>query len=329
MKKVFLNLIGFSMVIIISAQDTTYDHREAFHPQFYPYPGSNLRSGSGEPGPRYWQNRADYKINATLDTSTHKVNGEVEITYTNNSPDNLKFLWLQLDQNIYRRDSRGSATTTQTGGRWANARFTEGYTIKSVSVDAAGKSYTPKQIITDTRMQLWLQDALKAAAGKIKLLIKFEFEIPEYGTDRMGRLKTKNGIVYESAQWFPRMCVFDDIEGWNTLPYLGAGEFYLEYGDYDFTINAPADHIVAASGDLQNASEVLTIEQNKRLAQAKQSDKTVMLRRADEVNDPSSSPQKSRLTWHFKIANARDVAWASSKSFIWDAARINLPGGRK
>jgi hypothetical protein len=125
------------------------------------------------------------------------------------------------------------------------------------------------------------------------------------------------------------MCVFDDIQGWNTLPYLGASEFYLEYGDFDFTINAPANHIVVSSGELLNPDEVLTAVQAKRFAQAKQSDKTVMIRSSDEVNDPSSRPQKSRLTWHFKINNARDVAWASSKAFIWDAARINFPSGRK
>jgi len=329
MKKVLLSIVGFSLLIFVSAQDTTYNHREAFHPKFYPYPGNEFRSASGEPGPRYWQNRADYKINATLDTSTHKVNGEVEITYINNSPDNLKFLWLQLDQNIYRRDSRGSATTTQTGGRWANAKFTEGYTIKSVSVDAAGKSYTPKQIISDTRMQVWLQDALKAANGKIKLLIRFEFEIPEYGTDRMGRLKTKNGIVYESAQWFPRMCVYDDIQGWNTLPYLGAGEFYLEYGDFDYTITAPADLVVVGSGELLNPQECLTAEQQKRWAEARNSDKTVILRGEKEVNDKKSRPSKATCTWKFKIQNARDVAWAASKAFVWDAARINLPSGKK
>jgi len=329
MKKVLLSILGFSLVIIIYAQDSTYNHREAFHPQFYPYPGNAFRSASGEPGPRYWQNRADYKINATLDTSTHKVNGEVEITYTNNSPDNLKFLWLQLDQNIYRRDSRGSATTTQTGGRWANAKFTEGYIIKSVSIDAAGKSYTPKHNITDTRMQVWLQDALKAATGKIKLLIRFEFEIPEYGTDRMGRLKTKNGIVYESAQWFPRMCVYDDIQGWNTLPYLGAGEFYLEYGDFDYSITAPADLVVVGSGELLNPQECLTAEQQKRWNEARNSDKTVILRGEKEITDKKSRPSKAACTWKFKIQNARDVAWAASRAFVWDAAKINLPSGKK
>ena len=263
-----------------------------------------------------------------MDTAAHKVIGDVEITYTNNSPDNLKFLWLQLDQNIYRQDSRGSATSTQAGGRWANTKFTEGEVIKSISVESA-KSYTPKYIVTDTRMQVWLNDALKGSGNKIKLKIAFEFVVPEYGTDRMGRLKTKNGIVYEIAQWFPRLCVYDDIQGWNTLPYIGQGEFYLEFGDFDYTVTAPADVIVVGSGDLLNPQDCYTSEQIKRWNEAKNSDKTVIIRGEKEIKEASSRPNKTSCTWKFKITNARDVAWAASKAFIIDAAKINLPSGKK
>jgi hypothetical protein len=328
MKKLLSVLFLSVTVIFIAAQESKYNNKEAFHPQFYPYPGSNFRSASGEPGPKYWQNRADYKINATLDTGAHKVIGDVEITYTNNSPDNLKFLWLQLDQNIYRQDSRGSATSTQTGGRWANTKFTEGEIIKSISVEGA-KSYTPKHIVSDTRMQVWLNDALKGSGNKIKLKIAFEFVVPEYGTDRMGRLKTKNGIVYEIAQWFPRLCVYDDIQGWNTLPYIGQGEFYLEYGDFDYTVTAPADVIVVGSGDLLNPQDCYTVEQIKRWNDARSSDKTVAIRAEKEIKEASSRPNKTSCTWKFKITNARDVAWAASKAFIIDAARMNLPSGKK
>lgn len=328
MKKLLSVLFLSVTVVFISAQESKYDNKEAFYPQFYPYPGNDYRSASGEPGPKYWQNRADYKINATLDTAAHKVIGDVEITYTNNSPDNLKFLWLQLDQNIYRQDSRGSATSTQAGGRWANTKFTEGEVIKSISVESA-KSYTPKYIVTDTRMQVWLNDALKGSGNKIKLKIAFEFVVPEYGTDRMGRLKTKNGIVYEIAQWFPRLCVYDDIQGWNTLPYIGQGEFYLEFGDFDYTVTAPADVIVVGSGDLLNPQDCYTSEQIKRWNEAKNSDKTVIIRGEKEIKEASSRPNKTSCTWKFKITNARDVAWAASKAFIIDAAKINLPSGKK
>ncbi len=323
----------FSFVVLlttfISFAQSNYDAKEAFNPQFYPYPGNDFRSASGEPGPKYWQNRADYKINTTLDTTTHGVIGEVEITYTNNSPDNLKFLWLQLDQNIYKNDSRGSATTTEAGGRWANGAFTDGDVIKSVTIENNGKSYTAKYTVTDTRMQVWLQDALKSTGGKIKLTIKFEFKVPEYGTDRMGRLNTKNGWVYEIAQWFPRLCVYDDIQGWNVLPYLGAGEFYLEYGDIEYSVTAPADLIVVGSGELLNPQDCFTADQLKKYNEAKGSDKTIVIRSEKDITDKKVPTKKGNSTWKFKIQNTRDVAWGASKAFILDAAKINLPSGKK
>ena len=327
MKRFFLFLLAHSFFVLAFSQ-SKYNHREAFDPNFYPQTGTQYRSASGAPGPLYWQNRADYNINCTLDTLHHKVSGTVAITYTNNSPDALNFLWLQLDQNIYRPDSRGSATTTQAGGRWANAKFTQGYQIRSVAIEADGKKYKPETIISDTRMQLWLADAMKAAGGKAVITIDYEFVVPEYGTDRMGRLKTKNGVVYEVAQWFPRMAVYDDIQGWNTLPYMGAGEFYLEFGDVTFSITAPANLVIAGSGELVNEKEVLTPVQQTRLAEARNSDKTVMLRTSAEVTDARSRPSGT-ATWRFRMQNTRDVAWAASRAFVWDAARINLPSGKK
>ncbi len=326
MKKIIFFLMS-NVLVFIGITQTKYDHRKAFDPNFYPQTGNDYRSASGEPGPKYWQNKADYKINVSLDTVTHKVTGEVEITYTNNSPDNLKFLWLQLDQNIYKQSSRGSATTTQTGGRWANAKFTEGEVIKSISAEVEGEKFTPEFLITDTRLQVWLKQNLKTGK-KAKINIAFAFIVPNRGTDRMGQLKTKNGIVYEVAQWFPRLCVYDDIQGWNTLPYIGAGEFYLEYGDFDFNITAPANLIVVGSGEMQNEKEVYTAAQIDRLNNARNSDKTIIIRSAKEVTDIKSRPV-GKLTWKFKIQNARDVAWAASKAFVLDAARINLPSGKK
>jgi Peptidase family M1 domain len=328
MKKTVFSLLGILMVLMSKGQ-SGYDQREAFNPQFYPYPGNEVRSASGEPGSKYWQNKANYNINCILDTGLHKVSGEAEITYINNSPDNLKFLWLQTDQNIYKKDSRASATTTQTGGRWANGGFTEGDVIKSISVESDGKTYMPKYITTDTRTQLWLTDALKSGGASMKIKIVYEFIVPEYGTDRMGRLKTKNGWVYEVAQWFPRMCVYDDIQGWNTLPYVGAGEFYLEYGDIDFNVTAPANLVVVGSGELTNPQECMTAEQLKRWEAAKNSDKTVVLRSEKEIKDAKSRPAAATCTWKFKIQNTRDAAWGASKAFVWDAAKINLPSGKK
>jgi hypothetical protein len=323
-----LALLVCSASLSLHAQ-SNYDHRETFHPQFYPYPGNEMRSASGEPGPRYWQNRADYSIQCRLDTATHSITGEMIVTYTNNSNDALRFIWLQLDQNIYKIDSRASATTTEAGGRWANGGFTDGYQISGLQIESMGAWSAPsQQSITDTRMQVWLKNPL-AKGEKLRLKMSYQFAIPEYGTDRMGRLLTKNGWVYEIAQWFPRMCVYDDLQGWNTMPYLGAGEFYLEYGDIDFSITAPANIIVVGSGELLNPKECYTVTQQKRWEQAAASNTTVTIRSASEVSDASSRPTAASLTWKFKISNTRDAAWAASKAFIIDAAKIDLPSGKK
>lgn len=308
-----------------------YNQHEAFAPFFYPAYGDEVRAADGTPGPKYWQNRADYKIDASLDELQHSITGKVTITYTNNSPQNLPFVWLQLDQNIYRKDSRAVATTFIGGGRWANQNdFDGGYAIRSVLILLPdGKEVKVPYTITDTRMQIKLPAAIKARGGAVKIKINYSFPVPEYGTDRMGRMNTKNGWIYQVAQWYPRMCVYDNIEGWNTLPYLGQGEFYLEYGNIEYSVTVPGNHIVVGSGELLNPTEVLTPEQQKRYAHAKASDKTVMLRTETEVTDPALRPSKKRLTWKFKCLNTRDVAWASSTAFVWDAARINLPNNKK
>ncbi len=328
MKKYILAVILICTTTTIFAQ-SKYDHREAFHPFFYPYPGNDVRSASGEPGHMYWQNKADYLINTTINPNDHSVTGSIVITYTNNSNDALRFIWLQLDQNIYKQDSRGSATTTTQGGRWANGEYTDGYKISAVQVEKNGASAAPAETSTiDTRMQVWLKEPLQKGES-LKIKMDYSFTVPEYGTDRMGRLKQKEGIIYEVAQWFPRVCVYDDILGWNTNPYLGAGEFYLEYGNIEYNITAPSNMIVVGSGALLNAQDCFTAEQIKRWGEAMSSDKTVMIRTANEVNKANSRPSTLNTTWKFKCENTRDVAWAASTAFIMDAARINLPSGKK
>ncbi|HTI09990.1 MAG TPA: M1 family metallopeptidase [Puia sp.] len=323
-------LCFFAAVGFIRAQTPShFDQHKAFDPIFYPSLGTVYRSATGEPGPKYWSNRADYTINTTLDTTKHELSGSVTITYTNNSPDNLPFLWLQLDQNIYRKDSRGEATNPVTGGRWSNRSFTEGDVIRSVTLIRNGQSSRADYLVTDTRMQIRLTDALKAAGGSIQVKIDYSFVVPQYGTDRMGRLLTKNGWIYEIAQWYPRMEVYDDVYGWNVLPYLGQGEFYLEYGNIDYTVTAPSDLVITGSGELVNPTEVLTPTQLGRLAKAKASDKTVTIRSEADLTDPASRLPKKSLTWHFRCNQTRDVAWAGSRAFIWDAAKIDLPSGKK
>jgi len=332
--KIILALLLATIVYSAQAQTTDpapskYDQHKVFTPLFYQQNGNQFRTAGGAPSAKYWQNRADYKLNVTLDTAKHRVSGSAVITYTNNSPDGLPFLWLQVDQNIYREDSRAQATSPVTGGRFTNKSYTNGDEIKAVYIISNGKAEKADYLITDTRMQIKLKDSLKANGKKIDIKIEYAFDVPEYGTDRMGRLNTKNGWIYEIAQWYPRMEVYDDISGWNTIPYMGASEFYLEYGNIDYTVTAPAGLIVSGSGELLNPAEVLSPTAMSRLTAAKNSDKTISIRDSVDILNKNSYPQKAMLTWHFLCKQTRDVAWAASKAFIWDAARINLPSGKK
>lgn len=329
---VLILLCALSLNSAAQQNNTTegnYDAHAAFGPLFYTQNGNEYRSASGYPGPKYWQNRADYNIAATLDDVKNTVTGTVAITYKNNSPDKLPYLWLQLDQNLFSEKSRGAALIPP-GSRYGarGEKVDGGYRLKDPVVSQKGKAVKFTSIIEDTRMQIRLEEPL-AAGEVISIKIDYSFVIPLNGSDRMGHLETKNGEIYTIAQWFPRMCVYDDVLGWNTLPYWGASEFYCEYGDVDFTINAPASHLVMGSGELLNPQEVFTAQQLSRWNAAKSSDQKVSIRTEAEVTDPKSRPAKDRLTWRFKMNNTRDVAWASSKAFVLDAARINLPSGKK
>lgn len=307
--------------------ESKYDYTEAFNPFFYKNNGNEYRSASGRPGHNYWQNAVDYKISVHLDDETHKITATVTLNYTNNSPDELDFIWLQLDQNMFSKDGRGQQIVPLTNSRYGSAMsdFDGGYDIKSVKF-AGGKD--AKHTINDTRMQVFLPEPLAANGGKTSVTIDYSYIVPTHGADRTGVLDTKNGKIFAIAQWFPRVAVYDDILGWNIQPYTGPGEFYLEFGDYEVDITAPADHIVVFGGELLNPKEVYTAEQVKRLEQAKKSNETVTIRGIDEVTQASSRPQgKSELTWRYKLNNAHDVAWASSASFVVDAAKIDLASG--
>ncbi len=305
-------------------QTPKYDYVEAFKPFFYPQTGTATRSASGQPGHAYWQNSADYHLNVSLNEDKKEITGTAQITYTNNSPDKLGFLWLQLDQNLFAKDSRGNGVVPLSGSRNGahGEEFNGGYTIKSVRLDGKEVKYT----ITDTRMQIDLPKELKANGGVAKIEMEYSFVSPDYGSDRMGVQETKNGKIFTMAQWYPRMCVYDDVMGWNTLPYLGASEFYLEYGNITANITVPANHYVVASGELLNEKDVYSKEEISRWNQARNSDKTVTIRSESEIGKNKISGTK---TWKFKITQARDFAWASSAAFILDAAKINLPSGKK
>lgn len=322
-----LAVASLSLPVTQAQVKSEYSYLEAFGPGFYTSDGSVYRSASGKPGPQYWQNAASYTIKASLDDKSDRIKGSLTVTYTNNSPEDLDFVWFQLDQNLFNSKSRGQAIVPLSDSRYgsASSTFEGGYTLQNVKIN---NTQTTDYVITDTRMRINLPKALAAKGGQVTFAMDFEFAVPEYGADRTGILPTKNGKIYAIAQWYPRVCVFDDIIGWNVQPYTGPGEFYLEFGDFNVEITAPANHIVALGGELLNPSEVWTSTQLARYNEAKNSDKTVMIRNLAEVTDKNSRPNKNTLTWKYKLTNAHDVAWTSSAAFIVDGAKINLPSGK-
>jgi len=302
---------------------SVFNPLETFAPLSLPDPVNAYRSADGTPSPSYWQNRADYQIHATLDTAANKLTADETITYTNNSPTDLDSVWLQLEQNIYRKDSRA---------RFASGRdpvkFTEGFVFAKVEIEMDGARSDAVTLVTDTRMQIRLPKPLPAHGGKLKIHFIYSYDIPGKFGGRTAHDASPGGEIYDIAQWYPRTAVYDDLRGWNTLPYVGA-EFYLDYGDFDYDVTVPSDMLVAASGELVNPDDVLTETERARLKQAQSSDKTVMIRDIGEIADPATRPNKTpTLTWRFHMENTRDVAFSASKAFAWDAARINLPGGK-
>jgi hypothetical protein len=297
---------------------------EMFAPLDLPTP-TPYRAASGRPGPAYWQQRADYDIDVRLDPDAHRIIGSETITYTNNSPQALDFLWLHLEQNLFAPDSRGVALTPA-GSRWEGSFAEGGLTLDRVEIVHDGQRYTPEQLVTDTRLRLDLAAPLADNGGSLQIEIDWSFVVPEYGADRMGRLDVEGGTVYELAQWYPRMVVFDDVNGWNALPYLGQGEFYLEFGTFEVAITVPTPYTVVATGELQNPADVWTAEQQRRLDAARRSAETVTIIGRDELG--TAHPQRSATTtWRFRAEDVRDFAWAASNRFILDAAGAETEAG--
>ncbi|MEM9287686.1 MAG: M1 family metallopeptidase [Pseudomonadota bacterium] len=296
------------------------------------------RTASGAPGPQYWQQRADYKIDVTLDENAKRISAKEVIQYQNNSPDTLRYLWVQLDQNRFRNDSlaRRSETAATAGTRrdqggagdvvtyntlrknQAFNRRDHGFEITSVKT-ASGQSL--KYTIVDTMMRIDLPGPLKSGA-KTAFEIAWDFNIIDEAAmgGRGGYERFEDDTyIYFLAQWFPRMAAYTDYGGWLHKAFLGRGEFTLEFGDYEVAITAPADHIVAATGVLQNPKEVLTAEQRARLLVARDKDKPSFIVTPDEAAANQKDKAKGSKTWRFKAENVRDFAWSSSRKFIWDA----------
>ena len=287
-----------------------------FSPLDLPAP-TTIRTASGAPGRDYWQQQVDYVIESELDVEANVITGSATITYVNNSPDPLDYLWLHLEQNIFRDDSLGTQLETRMRrkGKSRSGVVIDG--LHSGGVDLAIS-------VHDTLGRIDLDDPVPPDGGRFVFTIDWHFDFPTGSSMRLGRETVEQGLIYEVAQWFPAVAVYDDEYGWNTLPYLGAGEFYTNFGSYDVHLTVPRSHIVAATGVLQNPADVFTPTQIDRLEEARGSAETILIRTPEEVEDPDSRPGgEGPLTWHYLADRVRTFAWASSDAYIYDACDLD------
>ena len=331
----FVSLTFFSHTFI-------YSQTKPWQGKFEPIdnmlsPPNTYRTASGAPGKAYWQQRADYKIKATLNEKSNTITGEETITYYNNSPDDLPYLWMQLEQNVNKKGNedfgsinnniKDSITTQEMQFLTRAIDFPAGYSIKHVK-DANGKDI--KTVVNNTMMKVKLNTVLKSETSTT-LSIAWSYPI----TDRNMYLLSREGYeyfpeddntTYLIAHWFPRMAVYNDTEGWQNQQFQKLGEFALEFGDYEVEITVPEDHIVASTGTLKNSDVVLNKVQRKRMAKAKKSfDKPVMIITKEEAEANEKQKTSKQKTWKFNAQNVRDFAFASSRKFMWDAQAVKLP----
>ena len=324
-----------ALTVALTASGQEYKGKfEQLRPDEIPTP-NQYRTGSGSPGAKYWQQQADYSIEVEINDETQVLTGSETITYHNNSPETLHFLWLQLDQNLFASNS--IATMTQPGKvydsvpayflKYANidmSGYKGGFTIKSVT-DGSGKPLA--HTINNTMMRIDLPAPLKTGE---RYSFRIAWTYHEY--DRMMFSEGRGGYeyfpedgnyIYAFAQWYPRMCVFDDYEGWQNKQFLGQGEFALTFGNFEVKITVPSDHIVGATGWLQNPRDVLTRDQAERLERAKKTfDEPVFIVTEEEAVKKEKQRSRKKSTWIFRAENVRDFAFAHSRKFIWDAMAV-------
>ncbi len=322
-----------SLSVILSAFSVSAQTKFAQLDIELPTP-NEYRTAAGAPGHGYYQQKADYKMNITLDDTKQTIRGEEIITYTNNSPDVLEYLWLQLDQNIYKPDSDSKLIAVDKMEDFQSIRdvenhlmvFEGGFNIESVATVNGEKM---RYAINKTMMRI---DPAKPLGPKqsISFKIKWWYNI----NDRMkvgGRsgyeyFPKDNNYLYTIAQFFPRMCVYNDVEGWQNKQFLGKGEFTLPFGDYEVSITVPSDHIVAGTGELQNGASVMTSEQKQRMDKARTSNTPVLIVTQAEAENAEKNKATSTKTWTFKAKNVRDFAFATSRKFMWDAQNTVVKG---
>jgi hypothetical protein len=295
---------------------------------------NTFRTAAGAPGHEYYQQKADYKMSITINDETQVLTGDETITYTNNSPDKLEYLWLQLDQNIYDINSDTKLIEVEKMEDFKSIKdvqkkfidYDGGFKIESIT-NASGQKMT--YAINKTMLRIHLDKPLQPKTS-ISFRVKWWYNI----NDRMlvgGRsgyefFEKDSNYLYTIAQFFPRMCVYNDVEGWQNKQFLGRGEFALPFGDYDVSITVPSDHVVGGTGELQNASTILTAEQRKRMETAKSSDTPVLIITQEEAENAEKNRSKTTKTWNFKATNVRDFAFANSRKFMWDAQAVDING---
>ena len=330
MKKGFLILV-YTCVIQLSFGQSKFAQLDMELPT-----PNDYRTASGAPGHGYYQQKADYKISIEIDDATQKLTGEEVITYTNNSPDKLEYLWLQLDQNIYDVNSDSKVIEVEKMEDFKSIGdikkklfyYDGGFKIQSItSTGGQNMSYA----INKTMLRINLDKPLlpkSSISFKIKWFYNINDRMAVGGRSGYEYFEKDKNYLYTIAQFFPRMCVYDDVEGWQNKQFLGRGEFALPFGDYEVSITVPSDHIVAATGELQNSTSVLTAEQRKRFEQAKNADSPVLIVTQSEAEKAELTKVTTKKTWTFKALNVRDFAFATSRKFIWDAQAVTV-GGKK
>ncbi|HSM17332.1 MAG TPA: DUF3471 domain-containing protein [Gemmatimonadales bacterium] len=297
---------------------------------------AGTRDSTGRPGPNYWQTSVDYRIHASLDPATSIVTGRETIVLHNNSPEAMRDIYFRLDQNIFAQNSpRNRSVSEITSGMNVTSLTIDGQTIDLTTPAARGEggfrrpSGPPTEPTahnfntTSARVRL---STPVAAHGSATLDIEWQFQVPLIPSGRGLRMGRSADTVYQVAQWYPRVAVYDDYKGWDTDPYLGSAEFYNNFGHFDVTYEVPAGWIVGATGVLQNPDEVLTEAERARLATVLESDNQIHVVDPDSLGPGRSTAPGTRLRWHFVADSVADVAWATSKSYAWDATRANIPG---
>ncbi len=353
-----ITLFTATQIMAITVEQTKGDFKDKFRQleEILPTP-NDYRNAAGEPGKEYWQQQVDYQIDVTLDEKNRRLSGEEHVTYKNNSPYTLKYLWLQLEQNRFSNDSIGEMTESfggmQNGDENGKSddkapaklslrqlrrqQFMQdvdlGYTLSDV-VDGNGKKL--KYTIVGEQMRIDLPVPLKSGEST-KFSLKFSFNILEEdavgarsGYEHFPDDERKGGNdIFLLAQWFPRVSSYSDYEAWHNKAFLGRGEFTLEFGNYDVKMTVPDDHIVASTGELQNPTDVLTEVQLDRLEKAKTAKRPVFIVTAKEALQNEKNGTSENKTWYFKANNVRDFAWSSSRKFMWDAKGYQQDGNEQ